>query len=244
MIYSEIFKFLKTNKIFFIITLWIFAVSITLGVLFQPSVVALMLANYLKTLFSQVQGKNFLELFVYILQNNLLTSFFGMLFGIFLGFYSPVITFINGYVIGFVSQRSYEIAGFGTIFSLVPHGIFEIPALIISLGLGLKLGFSFLHNFISKYKQSNYLFLTFVCLVAGFLILGVIFPAILLQLMTFVFFLFFVLFFVDLILTISNKQLRKLFWHDLNYSLLSFIYVVVPLLFIAAIIETCLIFFV
>ncbi len=83
---------------------------------------------------------SFLQLFVFILQNNLITAFFGLLLGVFLGLFPLLLTFLNGYVLGFVANLSVGIGGFSSLWRLVPHGIFELPALIISLGLGLKLG--------------------------------------------------------------------------------------------------------
>jgi len=35
---------------------------------------------------------------------------------------------------------SVGIEGYGILWRLVPHGIFELPAVFISLGLGIKLG--------------------------------------------------------------------------------------------------------
>ena len=98
MIYRELFKFLKQSKIFFLFIIWLFCVSIAVGVLVQPANIVLFLNDYLNTLFSQIDGMNFLELLIYIFRNNVLTSFIGMIFGVFLGFYPLISIFINGYV--------------------------------------------------------------------------------------------------------------------------------------------------
>ena len=41
----------------------------------------------------------------------------------------------NGYVIGFILEKSVLIDGLGVLWKLVPHGIFELPAIFISFGL-------------------------------------------------------------------------------------------------------------
>ena len=64
----------------------------------------------------------------------------GVLFGIF-----PVAAAVtNGYLIGFVSRYAVEEYGIFVLWRLLPHGIFELPAIIISIGIGLKLGLDFL----------------------------------------------------------------------------------------------------
>ena len=47
---------------------------------------------------------------------------------------------INGYVLGFVAYLVVNSDGILVLWRLFPHGIFELPAIFISLGLGLKVG--------------------------------------------------------------------------------------------------------
>tara|TARA_Y100000034_G_C6716675_1_gene316852 strand:- start:368 stop:697 length:330 start_codon:yes stop_codon:yes gene_type:complete len=63
-----------------------------------------------------------------------------MALGIFLGIFSFLILIVNGYVLGFVASKSVAVEGILVLWRLLPHGIFEIPAVMISAGLGLKLG--------------------------------------------------------------------------------------------------------
>ena len=46
----------------------------------------------------------------------------------------------NGYLVGFVSSVVSEKESILSLWRLLPHGIFEIPAILISAGLGIKLG--------------------------------------------------------------------------------------------------------
>jgi stage II sporulation protein M len=71
----------------------------------------------------------------------------GVLLGIF-----PFLTAIsNGYLLGFASKITAESQGLLVLWRLIPHGIFELPAIIISTGIGIKLGISVLKNW-NKFK--------------------------------------------------------------------------------------------
>ena len=81
-----------------------------------------------------------IELITFLFVNNLQASIFGLIFGIILGVYPVLAAIANGYIVGFVVAMSAEENGLVVLLDLLPHGIFELPALFISLGMGLKLG--------------------------------------------------------------------------------------------------------
>jgi len=100
-------------------------------------------------LIKQTENLGGLELIRFIFINNLKSGFFAMIFGIFLGIVPFVVAVMNGYVLGFVANKIVAIEGIFVLWRLLPHGIFEIPAIMISIGLGLRLG---LFLFVSKNK--------------------------------------------------------------------------------------------
>jgi stage II sporulation protein M len=51
-----------------------------------------------------------------------------------------VVLVVNGYVLGFVANKSVGSQGILVLWRLMPHGIFEIPAIIISIAVGIRLG--------------------------------------------------------------------------------------------------------
>nr|WP_303716270.1 stage II sporulation protein M [Methanoculleus marisnigri] len=122
----------------------LFAVSVGLGVvavardpavgtevmgLFRDQVVAELLADSPAVL----AGKLFL--------NNLATCLLLFLGGASLGVVTALILSVNGLLIGAVTELVRQQQGLLYIAAaLVPHGIFEIPALLIAGGLGLLLG--------------------------------------------------------------------------------------------------------
>ncbi len=84
-----------------------------------------------------------LEMVLFIFFNNTITVFLGMALGIFFMLPTLFFLFINGLVLGLVSSFFYSQYGLFILLSLLlPHGIFELPAVFIGSGLGLWLGFS------------------------------------------------------------------------------------------------------
>ena len=96
--------------------------------------------DLIKELIAQTEGLGTFGLTKFIFLNNIKSSFFSMALGIFLGIFSFLILIVNGYVLGFVASKSVAVEGILVLWRLLPHGIFEIPAVMISAGLGLKLG--------------------------------------------------------------------------------------------------------
>jgi stage II sporulation protein M len=70
-------------------------------------------------------------------------------------------------VVGYVYSKAASVGGYGIIWQLLPHGIFELPAIFISLGLGVKLGMFVFEKdkkkaFIERLRKSFFVFLTIV----------------------------------------------------------------------------------
>ena len=79
--------------------------------------------------------------FLIIFVNNTVKSFIAMVSGVFLGIIPVFFLFINGFIIGLVVFVSGKEVGYvETIARIIPHGIFEIPAIILACSYGLWLG--------------------------------------------------------------------------------------------------------
>jgi len=155
--YQKSFEYLKNSKNYIYAVIGIF-VFFTLFGFFVPASesVSNQIMKFLEELFAKTANMDQKELIEFILVNNIQSSFFGMILGFFFGIFSIITTIANGYLLGFVSALTVNSQGFGILWRLVPHGIFELPALFISLGLGLKLGTFFLEKEKSKAFR-NYL---------------------------------------------------------------------------------------
>jgi stage II sporulation protein M len=98
------------------------------------------LGTYLERIFTEARTLTGIDLFLFIFLNNVKAAFLGMIGGILFGIVPLLVAGVNGVVIGYVGALVTAREGFGELWRLLPHGIFELPALFFSLALGLRLG--------------------------------------------------------------------------------------------------------
>ena len=182
--YSESWKYIKSCKrqIYSIISLFFAFALIGFFVPISKEIMSLIL-EYVRQILEQTKDMSMIQLMNFIFLNNLQASFFGLILGLFFGIIPVFFALFNGYVLGIVASLTVSQEGMLSLMNLFPHGIFELPAVFISLGLGLKLG-------------------------------------------AFIF----------------QKNKKEFFKRNLSNSFRVFVFVIIPLLFIAAIIEGALIF--
>jgi len=185
--YKQLWKFIKESRNYIYFISILFLISATFGFAY-PVFFTDIIKNLIEDIAAKTSGLGFFELFLFIFQNNAITAFTGVIFGVFLGILPLIFCFFNGYVLGFVMNKSSSIGTFGVLGRLLPHGIFELPALAISLGIGLRLGLVYFER--RKKKE----------------------------------------------------RLGKKIFDNFGNALIVFLLVVLPLLLIAAFIETCLMF--
>ena len=142
-------NFIKESKIFIYAIIGIFLFFTLIGFFIPtPEAVSDQILKFIEELLKKTQDLSQPELIRFIFLNNIQSSFFGMILGIFFGIF-PIITAIaNGYLLGFVATFSVNAVGISILLRLFPHGIFELPAIFLSLGLGLKIS-----TFIFKKKK-------------------------------------------------------------------------------------------
>lgn len=182
--YRESWDYTRESKNFIYAIIAIFFVFSLIGFFIPaPDFIRESIIKLLEEILEKTQGMSQIELIKFIFINNAQSSFFGIIFGVLLCIFPLVEAIGNGYILGFVSLMAFEEGGISVLFRLLPHGIFELPAVFISLGLGLKFG-----TFIF---QKN-----------------------------------------------KGESFKKYFWNSLRV----FLFIVIPLLIIAAIIEGILVF--
>ena len=141
--YKSALAYLKESKYQILFITMLFIMSILTGFLNANELT--FIDFLLKDIIDKTIGLNTIELIFFILQNNLQTSFLGFTSGILLGISPFIMTLFNGIIIGYVIELAAETASpLEILKAFIPHGIFELPAVLISLGLGLKFsGFIF-----------------------------------------------------------------------------------------------------
>lgn len=136
--FRDAFNYLRECKMYIFFILLLFVFSAFFG--FRYSEKLTFIDDLLKDIISQTSDLNAGEMIFFILQNNVQSAFFGMIFGVFFGIFSLINSLLNGVVLGYVLAKIYPLTGFSEFWRLLPHGIFELPAIFISLGAGLRLG--------------------------------------------------------------------------------------------------------
>lgn len=163
--FNESLKYVSLHKNYIYLVIVVFFASSIFG--YFNSNQLTFIDEAIKDIILKTQGLDALELIWFIFSNNVTSAisslFLGVLFGVF-----PIFNAVfNGTILGYVYSKAVPIAGFGVIWRLLPHGIFELPAIFISLGLGVHLGMSFfttgrLNTFKERFRNSLKVFLAVV----------------------------------------------------------------------------------
>jgi stage II sporulation protein M len=145
--YKRSWKFIKESRKFIFIIIGIFLFFTLVGFFIPaPSSISEWILKYIENVMDETAGFSAVQLISFIFFNNLKSSFAGMILGILLGIFPIFVAVFNGYILGFVMSESVKANGILILWRLLPHGIFELPAVFISLGLGLKIGTNLVFN--------------------------------------------------------------------------------------------------
>jgi stage II sporulation protein M len=137
--YSKCFKFFLTCKPYILFAAMLFFITAIIGFMF-PIFFREEIFNIMLEMTGLLEGKNMIELISLIFFNNIKASFMAMILGIGVALFPIFTAVINGYILGFVSREVVSAEGFFILWQLLPHGIFEIPAILLSIGIGVKIG--------------------------------------------------------------------------------------------------------
>jgi len=124
----------------------IFFISLFLGIVLfdQNSQYFYDVFAQLKDIANQIKTRDSVVYMVFtIFFNNLFITFLMITFGIFFGIIPIIILISNGMIIGFLVKvliESGQTIGF-ILLGILPHGLLELPTVIIAAAFGMKLGF-------------------------------------------------------------------------------------------------------
>lgn len=160
--YKNCFEYLRGSKNYIYFSILLFFIFAIVGFFFQDLINLFFnsffgvdlnekIINALRAILEKTQGMSQAQLTGFIFFNNLQSSFYSIILGVLFGIFPLFSAIFNGYILGFVAIFSAKVEGISVLWRIFPHGIFELPAIFISIGLGLKLG---VHLFIRKNKKS------------------------------------------------------------------------------------------
>ncbi len=145
--FGQFIKGLARNKGYMLAASAIFIASIAAGAFWAEDLRKLLVAQLegLQSVSQSLEQSENVELsfFVFIFLNNAIKAILVMLLGAFFGLAPLFFLILNGMILGFVVEvsRSQGQDMAELIFKgLLPHGIIELPAIVIACAYGLKFG--------------------------------------------------------------------------------------------------------
>ncbi|HHL41834.1 MAG TPA: stage II sporulation protein M [Candidatus Bathyarchaeota archaeon] len=140
----------------FALTSLIFIYSIFIGYSIAPDVSPQSFEGVLSNIPDPVDSTSF-EMFLAILYNNVFASFLFMLSGVFLGLPPLMFMAFNGFFVGYVSYNAAQIQGIGFVLAtILPHGIIEIPAIVLCGTMGVGLGYQLIFKLMRREGLQKY----------------------------------------------------------------------------------------
>jgi stage II sporulation protein M len=153
--FKDAVEYIKESMMHIYFVIAVFILGTLIGFFYPENFT--FLNKLIEDLIGKTIGLNPLELIFFIMQNNALSALFGLTGGIFLGIFPVMSGLLNGIVLGYVLAISAGSIGLGEFWRLLPHGIFELPAIFIALGVGVKLGgFIFSKEKLGELKRRFY----------------------------------------------------------------------------------------
>ena len=125
----------------FSVALFVFgAITGSLTIIFDPEI-AFQLQKLLQQFVGMFHGMSRFQLFMGIFFNNSLKTLLAVLLGPLLGIVPVVFLLINGAILGAVIPMAVVAKGlWSSVMTIVPHGIFELPAVFLGTSVGIQLG--------------------------------------------------------------------------------------------------------
>ncbi len=151
---KESFSYIAESRNYIYIMIGFFVLSTIAGFYFVGRLG--FLDAVLKELLDKTEGLNGINLILFIFTNNISVAFGSIFLGVILGVFPLINSISNGVVLGYVLARVFAVSGFSEFWRILPHGVFELPAIFISLGLGLRLGMSVFSKSIVKDFRHNF----------------------------------------------------------------------------------------
>ncbi len=136
-------EYFYSSRKYFIAAVAVFTISFAVGILISvknPDASEKLL-EMLKDTYGGITALDPFGRMLEIFKNNVSTCFIALLGGLVIGIIPLVIVVINGAVLGILVELFLKKQGaFFVIAAILPHGIIELPMVLISVGIGFRLG--------------------------------------------------------------------------------------------------------
>jgi len=146
-------EYLKSSRKYILIMTGIFIISVIAGLVVSLKDLGLSenYLNMLKESFGWIKDLSPIGIMLVIFLNNALKSLLAIVLGAGFGIIPVIFVGGNGLLLGLVAnQVSSEKGALFVLAATLPHGIIEIPMILISSGLGLRLGYLMYSSIMGK----------------------------------------------------------------------------------------------
>ena len=128
--------------------------------------------------FPDVSNMSLFELFGFVIANNTFKSFLFMVGGLLGGILPLFFVIFNGFFVGWVAYSLGSKAGLDFVVAgLLPHGIIEIPTILLAMSIGMSLGYTLLNKLRGQgelRREARYAFGLFIFRVLPLLVLAAV----------------------------------------------------------------------
>ncbi|MCK5332384.1 stage II sporulation protein M [Candidatus Parcubacteria bacterium] len=140
---KEIRKYIIGIKPYIVFSAYLFLISIVFGFVFaqnNPEEIAKFLRN-IESYFPIEENTTSYRIFLFIFENNASKILLLLPLGLFAGLFALFFILVNGFVLGIFAQVSSSMISWEFfILGIAPHGIIEIPVLVLATAVSLKIG--------------------------------------------------------------------------------------------------------
>jgi stage II sporulation protein M len=130
----------RVIKPYILILALIFVAAFLAGMV-APSSTRQQMTDAFKVVTDNYRGLAGGKLFFTLLLHNVMATIFVLISGVLVGIIPTFAIGANGFVLGVVYRQTAEVMGYSkAALKVLPHGVFELPALLIAASYGLWLG--------------------------------------------------------------------------------------------------------
>jgi stage II sporulation protein M len=130
----------RAIKPYLLILALVFAASFLAGT-FVPSPIRRQMTEMFQAMAGDYRELSGGMLFFNILAQNVTATLFVVIFGVIVGIIPTFVVGSNGFGLGVMYRQASEVSGFSkAALTVLPYGVFEIPALLVAASYGLWLG--------------------------------------------------------------------------------------------------------
>jgi uncharacterized membrane protein SpoIIM required for sporulation len=136
--FTEAARYARKARNFIYFGIAVFIVGVMAGIIFRERFDALL--ESFRIIAERFRGRSASTTIVMIFFRNVSSVVISILLGAFWGIVPLTAAIINGALVGIVISYGMKTGLMAVLGSLLPHGIFELPAIFLSWGMGLWLG--------------------------------------------------------------------------------------------------------